>query len=166
MKKKFWITLLFRFLLFPIISLRFFRFENLKKKFADRIVYYVMIPSPTVDEWLTSTGQGSTSVEQLWKRVDVFWWLVGWLWLSRSSLRDFVRLKNISGAPRHEALLFFIMWFYFVDCHYVVLFNCPISFIFAPNFKHSWLGTTKVFRHTFLWIALINVFCNPFHCFN
>ena len=36
--------------------------------------------------------------------------------------------------------------------------NHPISFIFASNFRHSWLGTTNIFRHTSLWIAFLNGF--------
>ena len=45
-------------------------------------------------------------------------------------------------------------------------FNHPISFIFAQNFRHNWLGTTNIFRHTSLCIAFLNELYNHFYCFN
>ena len=46
--------------------------------------------------------------------------------------------------------IFFLFWRFDVFRHFLVysfFFNQPISFIFAPNVRHSWLRTINVFRH-------------------
>ena len=47
-----------------------------------------------------------------------------------------------------------------------IFFYNFISFIFAPNFRHIWLGTTNIFCHTPLWITFFKEFHDPFYCFN
>ena len=62
----------------------------------------------------------------------------------------------------------FLSWCFDASCGlpvYFLFFNYPIFFIFAPNFRHSWLETTNVFCHSPLWIAL-KEFYHPFYCFN
>ena len=59
------------------------------------------------------------------------------------------------------------MFCFFKSSHLCFAFlNHPISFIFAPTFRHSWLWTTNFFRHISLWIAFLNEFYFHFHCFN
>ena len=58
--------------------------------------------------------------------------------------------------------LSFLSWYFNVYCGLPVCF----LFIIATNFQHSFLGTTNIFYHNPLWIALLNKFYDPFHCFN
>ena len=59
-----------------------------------------------------------------------------------------------------------MLWCFLWSTSCFSFFNCPISFTFAPNFRHSWLRTTNVFHHIQLWFTFLNEFYDPFCFFN
>lgn len=51
-----------------------------------------------------------------------------------------------------DNLMSFVVYQY-ASFFFFFFLNHPISYIFAPDFRHSWLGTANTFCHTPLWIV-------------
>ena len=62
-------------------------------------------------------------------------------------------------------IFYLIVFMSFIVFQFVLFFNHLISFRVALNFRHSWQGTSNVFRRTPLIITFLNDFYDPFHCF-
>ena len=57
---------------------------------------------------------------------------------------------------------FLMLWCISYSTSVFSFFNQPILFIFAPNFRHSWLVTSNIFGHCPLWLVNLNEFYDLF----
>ena len=83
----------------------------------------------------------------------------------------------LTPVSKHQFLLVLLFIFSCIEFSILMLwclswsnslssfFNNPISIIFVPNFKHSWLRIPIIFYHSPQWISFLNEFYDSFYCF-